>query len=408
MPSTSVHSVWMTAIGAAAMLLAGCSSVDRSTPAPAALGGPPSTSLDPLAKRADALEKQMTIGPVAARSLGLHPTWTVSFAADAGVKKIWPTQGGVFVLDGRNELSLLDTDTGLRKWRAFIADPGHRILDLHIVPDMGLIVILRSDAIVTIDLATGFQRGPLNGAVSPFQRLQWLGRTGGELDGTEFIYGGLGGEVVWQSWQRGFSTRAHRVGRRISMAPVMTGNTIIAASMAGHVSALDAGTGALLWSKKLLDSLGASPVCSDDYVYVSGLDQHLRCLAIGNNGRTLWTALLKAPLHASATLIGDVVYQQVPGTGLTAWEATPANAPDGVHRWTAADVTGSVLSTYGNKLLTWQLQNGALATISPTTGSIDVKLDLPLGTRVQTTAIDRGRIFVITPNGRIESLIPAG
>ena len=312
MASKSVHPVWMTAIGTAAMLLAGCSSVDRPAPAPAALGGPPSATLDPLAQRADDLEKQMTIGPVAARSLGLHPTWSVSFAADAGVKRIWSTEGGVFVLDGRNELSLLATDTGLRKWRAFVADPGHRVLDLHIVPDTGLLIILRSDAIVTVDLTTGFQKGPLGGAVSPFQRLQWLGRTGGVLDGSEFIYGGLGGEVVWQSWQRGFSTQAHRVGRRISMAPVKTGNTIIAASMAGHVSALDAGTGALLWSTKLLDSLGAPPVCSDDYVYVSGLDQHLRCLTISNNGRPLWTALLKAPLETSLYAIGRVLGGCVP------------------------------------------------------------------------------------------------
>ena len=350
----------------------------------------------------------MMVGPVAARSLGLHPTWSVSFAPDDGVKQLWATDGGVFVLDGRNELSMLETDTGLRQWRAFVADSTHRVLDLHLIAPLGLLVVLRADAIVTIDVTTGFPKGPLKGAVSSVQRLQWLARTGGVIYLDQIIYGGLGGEIAWQSWNRGISTRAHRVGRRIAVAPVLTGTTVIAASRSGHVSALDAETGALLWTRPLLDTLEAAPVCSNDYVYVSGMDQHLRCLGLADNGRALWTALMKAPLRSSATLIGDIIYQQVPGTGLTAWAATPPNALDGVQHWTATDITGDVLIRYDNKLLTWQANDGSLAVISPSSGSIEVKLDLPSGTRVQTSSIDRGRVFVIGENGRIESLIPAG
>jgi outer membrane protein assembly factor BamB len=247
----------------------------------------------------------------------------------------------------------------------------------------------------------------MNDIVAAVQRLQWLASTGGIIDGSQFIYGAFGGEVAWQAWNRGYSTRAHRVGRRIALPPVQSGDTIIAASQSGHVSALSARSGALMWSRTLLDSLGSTPVCSDDYVYLSGLDQHLRCLSLRDNGRPLWTALLKAPLTTSATLIDDVVYQQVHGTGLTAWQATPANAPDGVPKWTAAAVTGDVLATYGDLLLTWDPQLGTLATISPLTGSIDVQLNLAPGTRVQTSAIENGRVFIISPKGRIESRIPA-
>jgi hypothetical protein len=356
---------------------------------------------------AEELERRMTLGPVAARSLGWRPTWTTSFLPDSGIQNIWATAAGLLVLDGRNELSLLNTDTGLRRWRAFVADPGDRVLDIHISKQANLVLVLRSDAVVTVNLDTGFPEGALNGAVPPVQRLEWLARTGGVLFGPDLIYGGLGGEVVWHSWGRGFSSRAHRVGRRIGIAPVVDGQAIVASSLSGQLVALNATSGTLLWSRTLLDGLGGEPVFNDNAIYVSGLDQHLRCLDV-TTGRPLWTALTQAPLRSGAKLIGDTVYQQVPGVGLTAWKAQPKNAPDGVLRWTAPDVHGDVIAYKRGKLLTWHGDSGVLATVSPMTGAIDTRVELPRGTRVQASAqaSSDDRIFVLGESGQLESLVP--
>ena len=407
---TRMHPGWMAGVGVLLTSLGGCTAPSR--PAPAAMGQDTAGGAPAPARHvvvAEELERRMTLGPVAARSLGWRPTWTTSFVPDGGIQRVWATAAGVLVLDGRNELSLLNTDTGLRRWRAFVADPGDRVLDMHIAEEAGLVLVLRSDAVVTLNVDTGFPTGALDGAVPPVQRLEWLARTGGVLAGSDLIYGGLGGEVVWHSWGRGFSSKAHRVGRRIGIAPAKdgpSGQTIVAASLSGQLIALQATSGSLMWSRTLLDGIGGDPVFDDKYVYVSGLDQHLRCLDV-ITGRPLWTALMMAPLRSGATIKGDHVYQQVPGVGLTAWEVQPKDSPDGVQLWTAPNVEGNVIATQTDRLLTWHEATGTLATISPTTGTIDTRIELPSGTRVQQAGQGDGRIFVIGDDGKLESLVPA-
>ena len=349
----------------------------------------------------------MMIGPLAARSLGLHPTWSATFAADGGVAGLWPTSTGVFVLDARNELSMLDFGTGVRKWRAFVADPGDQVLDLHVSKEANVAIVLRSDAIVTVDLNSGIPKGMLKGVVKPMQRLQWLARTGGSLAGREFIYGSLGGEVVWHSWWTGLSKRAHRIGRRVAVSPIVAGDLVIAGANDGVVSALNVETGALVWTRTLLGELAAEPVATDTHVWTSTQDQYIRCLSLKNEGRPVWEALMESPLVSAPTLVGSSVYQQVPGVGLTAWEAAPENKPSGVQIWTSPGVDGDVLTTTGDSLLTWQWRTGALSTVSPTTGTLDAALNLPLGTHVKASSTDDGRVFVIGADGRIESLVPA-
>jgi len=413
----------------AAGLLTGCANSSTTSgleassaiayPAPSALGNNGSTTepttkdngqvngqANPHADIATELERRMMIGPAAARSIGWRPTWTLSFEVDGGIQRIWSNDSGVFVLDGRNELSLLSTDTGLRRWRTFIGEPGDIILDLFVSTEAQLVIILRSDALVTCNLATGFPEGPLDGVVPPVQRLEWLARTGGKLIGEDLIYGGLGGEVVWQSWSRGFSSRAHRVGRRLNVPPVIFDDTLIASALGGQVVALQTATGGLIWSRTLLDGLGAAPTRQDDRVYLAGLDQHLRCVSL-ETGRAIWTVLLTAPLKTSPVVLGDSVYQLIPDEGLSAWETTPKDSPEGRQRWISNDVHGSVISTLGDRLLTWNPRAGVLATASPMTGALDVSLQLEPGTRVQASDMDNGRLFVISATGRVESLLPA-
>ena len=387
-------------------LLGGCAATGDQ-PAPGAMGQDV-TAKAPANQTAITaqLEADMMIGPASARALGWRPTWTTSFQPDGGVQQLWSTDEGVFVLDGRNELSMLDTDTGLRRWRAFIADPGDQVLDLHVAPDQGLVIVLRSDALVTVNLDTGFPEGPLNGAVPPVQRLEWLARTGGVRVGSDLIYGGLGGEVVWQSWLRGFSSKAHRVGRRMGIAPTTDGEVIIASSLKGTVAALGAGSADLRWSRPLLDRLGGTPAIANDLVYIAGLDQHLRCVSL-DRGKPVWTALLTAKLTSAPVVLGDTVYQLNPAEGLTAWEANPADAPDGIRRWTSSTINGNVISSLHDRLLTFDARTGTLATASPTTGAADTTLELGDTTRVQASATRNGRLFVISDAGGIESLVPA-
>ncbi|HCA39394.1 MAG TPA: hypothetical protein DEO92_06925, partial [Phycisphaerales bacterium] len=151
-----------------------------------------------------------------------------------------------------------------------------------------------------------------------------------------YIYGGLAGEVVWQGWTMGFSLRAHRIGRRVASQPIVTGHVVLASSQSGELVALDAETGTLLWQRRLLDTISGVPATSSTMTFVASRDQHLRAFDTAN-GKLKWARLFDSPLLSGPVLKGNAVYQQVPGTGLIRFEATPRNAPSGIEVWTAAD-----------------------------------------------------------------------
>ena len=97
---------------------------------------------------------------------------------------------------------------------------------------------------------------------------------------------------------------------------------------------------------RLLDQVACKPVIGDGLLYVAGLDQYLWAYDL-NSGRTQWSVLTTAPLTASPTLVGDRLYQQIPGAGLTCFNAAPLDRPGGEQFWQAAAVTGSVVHADG-------------------------------------------------------------
>ena len=329
------------------------------------------SQLDPAARneaRVEALERQMPIGPRTAKALGMRVQWRKPVDIDS-IRALYTSNGAVFLINTNNEVTMLDLKDGRHKWVSFGGSASDLIIDVVYVPEQNKVLVIRTSSILTLAGGTGLPM--LNKATqSSVQPLDWLAATPGIMFRDTYIYGGLAGEIAWQAWDLGFSSRAHRIGRRIVEPPVLAGGIVVASSRDGALAALDASNGMLLWSKKLLDQISGEPATSNRLVIVASHDQHLRAMN-ATDGRVRWSRLFEQPLQAGPTLIGDAVYQQVPKTGLVKLEALPPSAPEGVITWTAENVSGDVIAIAGELLLTFDPIKNELQTVSARTGSVD-------------------------------------
>lgn len=353
------------------------------------------------AARVKQLELQMPLGPRSARSLGLRVAWRNPINT-ASVASLFVSNGAIFVVDRDHEVTMFNQDTGQKNWVGFGAGGNDIIIDVVHVPSAEKVLVVRTNSILTVSATTGIPM--VHGATqSSVQPLEWLAATAGTLRGDAYIYGGLAGELVWQGWGMGFSTRAHRIGRRIESQPIVTGTTVIAASRSGTLAALDVNTGALLWKKKLFDGVSGVPSATPSMVAVASRDQHLRMFNV-RDGSLKWSKLYEVPLVSGPTILDGAVYQHVPSLGLVKMQAAPLNSPGGVEEWTAAAVQGDVIGTVGNLLLAWAPSVKQLQTVSINTGSVDASVSAP---SIERLISKDGIVLLLGGDGELECLLPA-
>ena len=351
--------------------------------------------------RVKQLELQMPLGPRSARSLGLRVAWRNPINTDS-VVGLFVSNGAIFVVDRDQEVTMFNQDTGQKRWVGFGAGGNDIIIDVVHVPSAEKVLVVRTNSILTVSATTGIPM--VHGATqSSVQPLEWIAATAGTLRGDAYIYGGLAGELVWQGWGMGFSTRAHRIGRRIESQPIVAGNAVIAASRSGTLAALDINTGALLWKKKLFDGVSGVPSATPSMVAVASRDQHLRMFNV-QDGSLKWSKLYKVPLMSGPTILDGAVYQHVPGVGLVKMQAAPQNSPGGVEEWAAAAVHGDVIGTVGNLLLAWAPSVKQLQTVSINTGSVDASVSAP---SIKRLISKDGIVLLLGGDGELECLLPA-
>ena len=363
------------------------------------------SQLDPAARneaRVEALERQMPLGPRTAKALGMHVQWRQPIDVDS-IRAMHTSNGAVFLINTNNEVIMHDLKDGRHKWISFGGGASDLIIDVVYLPEQDKVLVIRSNSILTLAAGTGLP-SLTKATQSSVQPLDWLAATSGVIFHGTYIYGGLAGEIAWQAWDLGFSSKAHRIGRRIAEPPVLAGGVVVASSRDGVLAALDASSGALLWSKKLLDHISGEPATSNKLVFVASLDQHLRAMdAMDGKGR--WSRLFEQPLQSGPTLIDDAVYQQVPNTGLVKLEALPVNAPEGVVTWTAEDVSGDVIATAGELLLTFDPIKNELQTVSARTGSVDATARI---NRLSLLNAEDDKLLILGGSGELECLGTAG
>lgn len=388
------------------MLLAACAATGAG--GCAGSSGPPASDrpsaapdfAGPVASAAKTdLDEQLLIGPTAARVIGARIDWQVPTSTQdaSGISRLDVQGDSVFILDGRNYLTRLNRESGLQAWRLPVAEATTEILGIAYMPEIEQVFLASGSAIFVLDAATGSQVGR--------QKLGQIANTALVVRPPYFLYGARNGQLVWHSYEVGYQGRGYQVSESIRITPTLVGGTIVVVGTDGTLMGIDVDAAAQLWSERLLDEVIAPPAAADELIYVAGLDQHLWAFD-ARTGRRAWRYLSESPLESSPVVIGDRVYQYVPGEGLLCFEARPLDAPGGRQVWRAADVRGVVLGAYPRHLLVWDERERRLTTVERARGGLIESVSLPLVRHVLVTGPESGNIFAAANDGRVIRLVP--
>lgn len=348
------------------------------------------------------LEHSYLVGPAAAESFGYSVDWQFPLP-DADTNLLSIHDDRVFVVTGSNDLLCLQADNGSRIWTVSVADEFEIVHSITYIPEQELVLVLTNSMLVTLDANTGMTKASTLGKAH--QQLEWIANTPGTLDGDHLIYGARNGQLIWQTWKIGFPWKAYQAAGALRLPPMMSNGVICTTSSDGIVAAFDATTATKLWTTKLLDGIAAKAAISDHALYIAGIDQHLRAFDL-RSGRTLWRVLTKSALVDSPVLIGDRVYQQIPGVGLACFDALPVNKLDGDRKWVSSENTGTVVARHGDTLVTWCPTSSTLATVSATQGTPIHSKQYPDIAEVLSSPLKDGKLFAIGTDGRLVCLEP--
>ena len=347
---------------------------------------------DPAA--AAALERQHVIGPDAARELNYRLDWQF-LGAGKHLKHLSVQGDSVYALDDRNFLTRVKINDGTRLWQVPVAEIIEEILGVTVVE--GRVYISMGGAVLVLDAANGTQIDK--------RVLKTIASTSAVDAGQFLIYGSRSGQVVWLSRTVGQQWRSYQVSHFIHLPPVIAEGYVVAIGAAGRIMVLNAGEASQVWGAQLLDEITAPPAIGNGAVYVAGLDQYLRAFDLAS-GRTLWKVLNESALTESPTVIGDRVFQHIPGEGLVCFNATPLDSPGGERLWQAADAKGNAITQRRNEVLVWDAKLRRLTVVDVARGSLIKTLDLPQAARVIVAGENNSDLYAASDDGRIVRLIP--
>lgn len=385
-------------VSLAIIFAAGCTSTSRTSSADASSRGEKSgdVAAGAVAERnlIAQLDQQYVIGPTVANELNYRIAWQSS---EGGLNpKVFTIDGdSIFVLDDRNVLTRLRIEDGQRVWRANVAAPIEEIMGVNMVGER--VYVTAGGAMMVLDAN--------NGAMVAKHDFTKIANTPAVRSDTFLIYGSRDGQVVWHAYDVGHLWRSYKVAHSMHVPPVHVNGILAVVGNDGTLMVLNAADATRLWSRKLLDPVVAKPTIGDGIVYVAGQDYHIWAYDLAT-GRNIWRVMTDSPLDSSPVLVGDRVYQYVPGTGLMCLDAYAFDAPGGRVLWTSPDVTGSVVMERRGNLVTWDAKRKAISIIEPTRGSIVTDVTVPQVHQLLTGGEGGNEFFAISKDGRVIRLSP--
>jgi outer membrane protein assembly factor BamB len=209
--------------------------------------------------------------------------------------------GVVYIGSGDGHLYALDAQTGRQRWRF---DAGRAITASPAVHGDLVFIGSRDGAYFAVGVVDGKQRWRLD--TGPDAPLAW-GFESGDLytssptpAGDLVILGGADGEVVAAEAESGAVRWRYRTGGRIRSSPAVVGGRVYVGSMDGSLYALDLTRGRLVWrfdtEGRTLESgqfgfdrrtIQSSPAVAGGRVFVGSRDGHLYAVDAAS-GRLVW------------------------------------------------------------------------------------------------------------------------
>ncbi len=316
----------------------------------------------------------------------------------------------LYAIDQYDHLVCYDLASGAWRWSSPVGNHTYRLLGINANEEARQVYVNSDVAIFAFESDTGnlptHTSNPIKGASDKsVQKLSWSANTPGILTDTTLLYGSRNGKLVWHDCSIGFSSLTYSIAETMNTTPALSDGIVVATGGDGSLAAIDLKKARALWLIELLDAVVATPTINNGTVYVAGTDQYLRAIDL-YTGRPRWKFLTTAELTDSPAIIGDGLYQRIPGVGLTSFSAFPPDIT-GEKRWTAEDVHGVVITTTtNNRLLCWDKENRVLQEVDMKLGSITATLPLPTVKELLVDSPKKGNLYLITEDNAIIKLIP--
>lgn len=341
-----------------------------------------------------ALEQRYIVGPAAARDLNYRVAWQF-VGAGSGLKMLRTQGDSLFAVDEKNVLTRINADSGDRLWQAPIGDPVDLVFGVNLIDNK--VYVTTDSSMVVLD--------GLNGTQISHQRFDKIANTGSVLYGKTLIYGSRNGQIIWHNYAFGVQSQAYQISRSINVQPVIAGGNIVAVGSDGTVMVITAAGASKLWDRKLLAASVSPPAASDSIAYFASTDQYLYAYDL-INGRPVWKSLTGSPLTQGPTLIGDKVYQQIPGEGLACYDALSDGYLDGKLIWKSPSVKGNVLGERRGTAMAWDQTSKTFTQLETIHGEPLKTLNFPKVRLLEVAGDEVAEIYAAGDNGNIVKLVP--
>lgn len=328
------------------------------------------------------------------RSLGYRVDWRgYPFASASGpgaVRDMAVGPDAIAVLDSTSTVSVLDGVTGQLRWSVQLANPLTKFVGLTRDPgDATRLLVASETEMFVLAMSSGnlLARERLDRVVSS----RPLAVPG------QLVFGSASGEIF-----------AHRVGTGLrgwgflgvgsfEANPIFVGSAGAFVSQSGDVVFIDPSTGDLLGRHRLQGGLANAPVASSDTLFVAGLDQSV--WAIGSDGQRRWRYLTPSPLRAQPALHNNVLYVEVPGQGLTAFDAGTGSVA-----WSSQGVKGDVVAVRSGKLIVRDAKR--LTLVDPAKGAPSSSFEASGLLRLVPDQFADGRLIAVLEDNTVLKLSP--
>ncbi len=241
-------------------------------------------------------------------------------------------------MDETSRVSVLETSNGARRWSVDVAGPLTKFVDLRRSETDADRVIVSSDA-------EAFVLSLSNSAILQRDKFDRVVSTAPVVFGSIAIYGAANGEIMAHGV--GLSARAwgFSTGGAIEVNPVKLESTVCVVSRDQNAYFMTP-EGRLVGRGSMYGRMVTNPVALGDRVFLASTDQSLWCF--DQFGGFVWRQRTPVPLTVQPTAWEGVVYCEIPGSGLSAFDAA-----SGTLKWTAKDVKGTVVAERSGNLLAW-------------------------------------------------------
>lgn len=325
--------------------------------------------------------------------LGYRLDWRGHAASptNAEVHLFLPLGDALVYHDTRNNLTILDNDTGRIRWSMSLGSPLTRFVGHARIGDR-LVTASDTDAQL-FDLRTG--------DLVDRMRLEAIANSGPVIMGPLAVFGSATGEAYAIRISGGFKQWGHMLGGPITARPTrVDAETVAFVSDVGDVIFIDAESGSAFGRRqKIFGGTRTNPVTDGRNVYIAGLDQSVWAFN-AEDGRLRWRLRTETPITAQPRVWRDRVFVDLPRRGFTA-----INTVDGSVAWSNDTIRGEAIGARAGNLIVWDGSDAVV--VDRQRGDVIERVPFGGFARVLTETFEDGSLFTVSNDGTIHKYSPS-